>query len=51
MMYAHGCHGNLLSFLHYTYYTLTYYILRKYYDINSQPYMYRMMLESSYIRT
>ena len=46
-MYAHGCHGNLLSFyiIHniILYHWLTYYILRKYYDINSHPYMYRMI--------
>ena len=44
MVYAHGCHGNLLSFYNIIlYHWLTYYILRKYYDINSQPYMYRMI--------
>ena len=46
MMYAHGRHGNLLSFYiihNILYHWLTYYILRKYYDINSQSYMYRMI--------
>ena len=46
MMYAHGCHGNLLSFyiIHniILYHWLTYYM---YYDINSQPYMYRMIYD------